>query len=64
MENVKSGPTMRKRKNLLDSRMDDDYYEDLHHMDMADCRLRGIAEVSINDYEFAYMKFKMNKGYH
>lgn len=63
MENTKSGPTMRKRKNLLISKMDDIYYDDLHQMYMTDCRLRGIAEVTINGYEFAYVKFQKFAGF-
>jgi integrase/recombinase XerD len=53
------GPlAVKRRKRLLDSKVMDISYDDLHQMYMTDCRLRGIAEVTIKGYEFAYTYFK------
>lgn len=65
MEKFENGPTQvntRKRKNLLESKMVDIPYEELFKMYVTDCRLRGIAEVTIKGYDFAHTYFKRHVG--
>lgn len=62
-EKTTKGPlAVKRRKRLLDSKVMDINYDDLHQMYMTDCRLRGIAEVTIIGYEFAYTYFKKHVG--
>jgi len=52
----------KRRKRLLDSKVIDITYDDLHKMYMTDCRLRNISEITIKGYEFAYKYFKKYAG--
>ena len=64
MGKFENGPTQvntRKRKNLLESKMVDIPYEELFKIYVTDCRLRGIAEVTIKELnedsiEFTHLK--------
>lgn len=51
-------PSTKRRKWLLDSKVTDVSYDDLHKMYMMDCRLRNLSESTIKGYEFAYSYFK------
>lgn len=47
-ENAVGRPlSTRRRKRLLDSKVMDIPYEDLHKMHMTDCRLRNVSEITI-----------------
>ncbi len=63
LENPVGKPLVTKRrKRLLDCKVADIPYDDLHKMYMTDCRLRGISEITIKGYEFAYTYFKKFAG--
>lgn len=62
-ENTVGRPlSTKRRKRLLDSKVIDIPYEDLHKMYMTDCRLRNISEIIIKGYDFAYTYFKKYAG--
>jgi len=62
-ENAVGKPmAIKRRKRLLNSKVVDIVYDDLHKMYMTDCRLRGISEITIKGYEFAYTYFKKYAG--
>lgn len=62
-ENTVGKPMVTKRrKRLLDCKVAGIPYDDLHKMYMTDCRLRGISEITIKGYEFAYIYFKKFAG--
>lgn len=62
-ENTVGRPmNLKRRKKLLESKVADISYDDLHKMYMTDCRLRGISEITIKGYEFAYTYFKKFAG--
>lgn len=57
MENKKSEPTVRRRKNLMDCKLKDIRYEDLYQLYIKECRLKNLADVTIKGYEFAHGYF-------
>lgn len=62
MENMKKEPTIKRRKNLLMSKVQDINYDDLYLLYESDCRIRNIAEVTIKGYKFAHKYFKQFTG--
>lgn len=62
-ENTVGRPlSTKRRKRLLDSKVIDISYDDLHKMYMTDCILRNISEITIKGYDFAYTYFKKYAG--
>lgn len=62
-ENTVGRPlSTKRRKKLLESKVLDIKYDDLHKMYMTDCRIRNISEITIKGYQFAYSYFKKYAG--
>lgn len=62
MEKEKTKPTIKRRKNLFESKLQNISYDDLYFLYEKDCKLRNISEVTIKGYEFAHKKFKKFTG--
>ncbi len=58
VEKVKKEPTIKRRKNLLISKVPNISYNDLYFLYENDCKLRNISPITIKGYEFAHKKFK------
>ena len=58
MEKVEKEPTIKRRKNLLISKVPNVSYNDLYFLYVNDCKLRNISDITIKGYEFAHGKFK------
>ena len=57
MEKRKSEPTVKRRKNLFESKVADIPYADLFNLYVQECKLKNLADVTIKGYEFAHAKF-------
>ncbi|TCT15685.1 integrase/recombinase XerD [Natranaerovirga pectinivora] len=62
MENKTKEPTIKRRKNLLISKVANINYDDLYFLYASDCKLRNISDITIKGYEFAHKKFKQFTG--
>lgn len=58
VEKVKKEPTIKRRKNLLISKVPNISYNDLYFLYENDCKLRNISPITIKGYDFAHKKFK------
>lgn len=62
MENAKKEPTIKRRKNLLISKVQNISYNELYFLYENDCKLRNISPITIKGYEFAHKYFKQFAG--
>lgn len=58
MENRKKEPTIRTRKNMDLSRMENIPLDELFRLYVHECRIKNLADVTVKGYEFAYKYFK------
>jgi|GEM_PF-1928107 len=62
VENTKSEPTVKRRKNLLTSKVLDIPYHDLYLLYESECRLKNLSYTTIRGYFFADKYFKRFAG--
>lgn len=62
MENTKKEPTIKRRKKLLMSKVQNISYNDLYYLYENDCKIRNISPITIKGYEFAHKYFKKFAG--
>jgi len=58
MENRKKEPTLRIRKNMGLSRLENISLDELFRLYVHECRIKNLADVTIKGYKFAYKYFK------
>lgn len=58
MENRKKEPTLKIRKNMDISRIENIPLDELFRLYVNECRIKNLADVTIKGYEFAYKYFK------
>lgn len=57
MENAKTKPTIKRRKNLLKCKLTDISYNDLYLLYEQECKLKNLSQTTINGYAFAHKQF-------
>lgn len=62
MKNGIKEPTVKRRKNLLVSKVTDIPYNDLYLLYVNECRLKNLSEITIKDYSFAHKYFLQYAG--
>lgn len=59
MENHKKEPTLRNRRNMDASRIENIPLDELFMLYINECRIKNLADVTIKGYEYAYKYFKI-----
>ena len=62
MKNGIKEPTVKRRKNLLVSKVTDIPYNDLYLLYVNECRLKNLSEITIKGYSFAHKYFLQFAG--
>lgn len=57
MEKQTKEPTIKRRKNLMQSKVTDISYNDLFKLYVTECKLKNLAQVTIDGYSFAHKHF-------